>query len=248
MPRQCIHRESHPELGEIQVWDNEGKRSLWFDDVILQSEIFLDDPAVLPNVVNRAMLAHLMFVDAPGSVLLAGCGGGSIARWFNSRSPDIKGDAVELSDAVIAVAKTYFEFPESWQLHQADIQTFTKQNKNTYDFILVDLEENQWSPDWVSSISFLKTCKKRLSSRGVMTMNLICHDEKEFAQSLSNIKSVFDNALCLNQPEHDNIIVIAFRQKPISPTQSGVAQSARHWGLEFAKFLNRINTLNPDWK
>ena len=69
----------------------------------------LHDPAVLPNPVNRAMLAHLM-LDLPlQTVLLAGCGGGAVARWLNARAPEVVGDAVELSPTVARLAHEYFD-------------------------------------------------------------------------------------------------------------------------------------------
>ena len=71
---RCIYREEN-EKSHLEIWDQGDCRSLWFDDVILQSEIHLHDPAVLPNPVNRTMLAHLMFGLPLQRVLLAGCGG-----------------------------------------------------------------------------------------------------------------------------------------------------------------------------
>ena len=122
---RCIYREEHGDI-HVEVWDEAGRRSLWFDDVILQSEIDLHRPDSLPNPVNRAMLAHLMFDRPQQQVLLAGCGGGAIARWFNARSPSTRGIAVELSATVARLAHEYFDFPPTgshWHLEIADIRT-----------------------------------------------------------------------------------------------------------------------------
>ena len=75
MVGHCIYREENNDT-QLGIWEDDDRRSLWFDDVILQSEINIYDPAVLPNPVNRAMLAHLMFGLRLQRVLLAGCGGG----------------------------------------------------------------------------------------------------------------------------------------------------------------------------
>ena len=64
---RCIYREENDET-HLEIWEEGDCRSLWFDDVILQTEIHVDDPAVLPNPVNRAMLAHLMLDMPLGSV------------------------------------------------------------------------------------------------------------------------------------------------------------------------------------
>ena len=110
MTRELVHRERTPH-GEIVLWLEDDRLSLWFDDVILQSEIHLRDPAVLPNPANRAMLAHLMFGQEPRSILLAGGGGGAIGRWFHARRPESRGDAVELDPQVIRIAREYFDYP-----------------------------------------------------------------------------------------------------------------------------------------
>ena len=249
MGRQCIYREA-TEQGQIQVWQEGDRRSLWFDDVVLQSEIDLNDPAVLPNPVNRAMLAHLMFGQQPQLVLLAGCGGGAIARWFHARSPQTHGDAVELSASVAHVAYEYFDFPGTaggWHLHQGDIRAFIRDKKSRYDFILVDLEENQYSPNWVSSPEFLEHCHQALTPDGILTLNLIPDGPNHYAQALANVRKVFDRkTLCLPNSGHDNQVIIAFRRAPdLDDIDNRVRLAAKTWGLPFNKLWQCITASNP---
>lgn len=251
MPGSCVHRESHPVLGEIQVWDEDDKRSLWFDDVILQSEIYLNDPAVLPNPINRAMLAHLMFVEAPQSVLLGGCGGGAIARWLHARSPDTQGEAIELFPEVTRIAHEHFDFPKSkWQSIHADIREHLHIGSNNYDFILMDLEESQWTPEWLYSLNFLQKCADHLTDQGVLTLNLICKNRKAFTQALINIRQIFpQGSMCLHHPAHDNILVLAFKQRPdIQTAEDQLKAKGQRWGLEFGRFLKQIRNDNPEWR
>lgn len=244
MSSQCIHRQPLPN-GELQVWDKEDTRSLWFDDVILQSEIDLNDPAVLPNPANRAMLAHLMFGQQPQRVLLAGTGGGGIARWFNARSPQTQGDAIELSPEVAAVARTHFDFPppdSPWQLHVDDVRQFVVNTSHRYDFILVDLEENQYSPAWVSEPKFLKHCHQALSPQGVLTLNLIPRDAAHYARALSNIRQCFDRqTFSLPVANHDNQLILAFKIYPKQTnTQATIEAAAKLWGLPFARYAKAL--------
>ena len=247
MSGTCLYRE-HTPSGLIQVWQDGDRRSLWFDDVILQSEIDLNDPAVLPNPANRAMLAHLMFGQQPGRVLLAGCGGGGIARWFNARSPQTRGDAVELSPEVAAVARSYFDFPPPprWQMHVDDVRPFVARHQGEYDFILVDLEEQQYSPDWVSSEAFLTACREALSEQGVLTINLIPRHAEHFTGALATIREVFARrTLCLPVAGHDNQLVIAFRQTPELAAIEQLGDTAQHWGLPLAQHWQAIKAANP---
>lgn len=246
---ECIHQES-AESGTIQVWQKDDRRSLWFDDVILQSEINLDDPAVLPNPVNRAMLAHLMFGQQPRRVLLAGCGGGAIGRWFHARSPETAGDAVELSAGVARIALDWFDFPAEhshWQLHIGDVREFLHHTRKTYDFILVDLEENQYSPEWITDQPFLEQCHSALTGQGVLTLNLIPDGPNRYTQALWNIRQVFQRrTLCLPMPQYDNQLVMAFREQPDTANIDSRIEAARaQWGIEFSRYWQSLRQNNP---
>ena len=232
------------------MWQKGQRRSLWFDDVVLQSEIDLNDPAALPNPANRAMLAHLMFGQQPRRVLLAGCGGGAIARWFVARSSATDGDAVEVSEPVVRVAREYFGFPgkdSGWQLHLADVRQFIQDKADYYDFILVDLEENQYSPEWITSNTFLKACRDALTPSGVLTLNLIPDGPNHYARALANIRAAFErNTLCLPVENHDNQLVIAFRHKPnLGDIDRMIEQAVRQWGLPFRELWLTLQSSNP---
>lgn len=249
MQGTCLHQQQG-EWGLIQVWQQDNRRSLWFDDAILQTEIHLDDPAVLPNPANRAMLAHLMFGQQPARVLLLGCGGGGIARWFHARSPHTKGDAVERDPEVARIAREWFDFPgpqSQWRLHEADARDFLEQLNSRYDFILVDLEEQQYSPQWLTALPFLQQCQRALTHSGVLTLNLIPDGPNHYARSLGNVREVFDRrALCLPVPQHDNQLVLAFRQTPaLDKLDTRIQRAARQWGLPLVRYWRQIQQNNP---
>ena len=94
----------HSKNENIEVWEIGRQRWLTFGKEV-QSIIDLDKPGQLPAPFSRAMLASLMFVESPLSVLLIGMGGGSIARYFHNRDVNIKGDVIEWSAAVIDIAR-----------------------------------------------------------------------------------------------------------------------------------------------
>jgi len=246
---RCIYREENDHT-HLEIWDEGDCRSLWFDDVILQSEIHIHDPAVLPNPVNRAMLAHLM-LDLPlRRVLLAGCGGGAVARWLHARAPEVVGDAVELSPTVARLAHEYFDFPpaqnSNWQLLVDDVREYLTLSETGYDFILVDLEENQVTPAWVTDTDFLQYCHSHLSRQGVLTLNLILHDNAAVSEALLRVRQVFGTgAMLLDNPEHDNLLVLAFRTSPPEiPPQETLEQHGRRWGIDFTALAARITRLS----
>ncbi len=249
MGARCIYREQNA-ASNLEIWDEDDHRSLWFDDVILQSEIHLHDPAVLPNPVNRAMLAHLMFEPPLQSALLAGCGGGAIARWLNARAPDVRGDAVELSATVARLAREYFDFPppeSNWRLLVGDVREHLVNRDHRYDYILVDLEENQTSPDWLTEESFLHTCHDRLTESGVLTLNLITEHASASSEALLKIRQVFTAGIALlSDPGHDNLLVLAAPSGLPEPPPAAVLEAlGRRWGIDFVTLAGRLTRLGP---
>ncbi|MGD8956993.1 MAG: methyltransferase [Chromatiaceae bacterium] len=244
----CIYREENEDT-HLEIWEDDDRRSLWFDDVILQTEINIHDPAVLPNPVNRTMLAHLMFGLPLQRVLLAGCGGGAIARWLHARAPEIKGEAVEVSATVARLAREYFGFPPSdsnWELQVADVRAHIATNKRRYDYILVDLEENQTTPHWVTEATFLEGCRDHLSAHGTLTLNLLLDDATKIGEALLRVRRTFgSDILLLGNPDHDNLLVLAFRARtPQTPSRDALVAQGRRWGIDFASMAARLTRLS----
>jgi spermidine synthase len=247
MRARCIYREEHNDT-HIEIWDDGDCRSLWFDDVILQSEIHLHDPAVLPNPVNRAMLAHLMFAPRLRRVLLAGCGGGAIARWIHARAPEVAGEAVEISPTVARLAREYFEFPppqSRWRLMVGDVRAHLVERPDPYDFILVDLEENQETPGWVTGPDFLAACQASLAHGGTLTLNLLHGDSAALSEALLRVRAVFGpDLVLLSEPDHDNLLVLAFAgPAPALPDATRLQERGRHWGIDFTALARRATCL-----
>lgn len=245
---RCIYREEHDDT-HLEIWEEGDHRSLWFDDVILQTEIHLHDPAVLPNPVNRQMLAHLMFDPPLRRVMLAGCGGGAIARWLYARAPEVAGDAVELSATVARLAREYFDFPpprrSGWRLLIGDVREHLVISDRRYDFILVDLEENQNTPDWLTGAEFLSGCRSHLTAGGAVTLNLIVNDEAVASEALRRIRQVFaDGTLLLSEPDHDNLLVLAFNgELPPMPSEQRLRELGARWGMDFVSMAQRMTRL-----
>ena len=248
MAGHCIYREENDDT-HLEIWEDGDRRSLWFDDVILQTEINIHDPAVLPNPVNRAMLAHLMFGLPLQRVLLAGCGGGAIARWLHVRAPQVHGDAIEVSATVARLAREYFEFPppdSNWDLQVTDIRDYILVSKRPYDYILVDLEENQTTPRWITEVAFLEGCRNRLSAHGTLTLNLLLDGATKISEALLRIRQTFgSDILLLSNPGHDNLLVLAFRRHaPRTPSSDALVAQGRRWGIDFASLAARLARLS----
>lgn len=246
MRSRVLHRENGPH-GPLVVEQTGTVRELHFANDITQSQIDLADPGHLPLAANRAMLAHLAFGQRPRSVLLAGCGGGAIARWFAARSPATRGTAVELDPRVASLARRYFEFPDSWELQVGDVRDHLAGCSGAYDFILVDIEVDGRTPPWLTDPEFLCNARRALTTAGVLTLNLVAERGADLLLKLAAIRRAFDRrTLCLSIPEHDNLLVLALRRRPdLHGLARQVHTRAARWGLELDTLLERLIKENP---
>ena len=224
--------------------------TLHFNNGILQSQIDADSALRLPLTGNRMMLAHLMFVDLPASILLAGCGGGAIARWFNAVSPASQGVAIETSQTIIDLARQFFDFPSSdshWQLRQGDVRHYLAETDRKFDFILFDIEEDTSTPAWMHTIDFLENCRQSLNTKGVITFNIIAASNEALIQALIPIRQVFpDRTCCLSSPENQNIMVIAFNSRPdVGQAHDNARHLSEKLGIEFDSFYRQMLKDNP---
>lgn len=233
----------------VCVEENTGLRTLHFDNGIIQSQIDLNSP-VLPLKTNRMMLAHLLFGQQPQTVLLAGCGGGTLARWFNHYLPGTTGIGVEINPTIIDLAKRFFDYPpesDGWQLEQADIRDYLKNTDRQFDFILFDIEENAATPDWLFKGDFLQLVKRRLTEQGVVTLNLIAESAEQFAAALWPLRQLFPySSYCLSDPQSRNLMLTAFNNRPDTHNLADKASEySERFAIEFESFLARMRRDNP---
>lgn len=256
-----IHSQQDGALS-IHVHEKDSLRWLVFDDAAEQSIIDLHHPQQLVSPAYQAMLAALLFVPTPATLLLLGLGGGAIARYLAHHAPACRGVAVELSPVVANIAQQFFDLPgaqQNWQLHITDARDYFNESNcnedNTdgdshFDYMVLDIAEQTRTPSWLTEPSFLKLCRQRLSHHGVLAINLIPRNAEEFTRCLANIRSAFDtHTLCLSVPEHHNILVFAFNQRPefngIDQLHGRVPALTKYWALPFDQFLNQMLHDNP---
>jgi len=243
--------EQKNDQGEVRVWQQYDRRWLDFNDGLVQSEIILNSPELLPLPLNRAMLAGMMFVDTPKRVLLAGIGGGVTARYFSACFPDVKGEAVEKSEVVAKLAQEYFDFPsnKNWQIVKQDILDYVQDCPEKYDLIVVDIAIEQKTPEWLIERQFLQQCRSLLTKNGHIAFNLLVDDANGFMHGVSALRAVFDRrVVCLSLATYRNIVVLAFNNTPTylpEDAQTRLADIESSWGLEFNQFYQQILKDNP---
>jgi len=97
---------------------------------------------VLPYL--ESMMAVLLFLPEPESVLLLGAGGGAILRFLNEYFTDNCTLAIDYDENVIKITEKYFlndNFTQNSIMNIDAIQYISKPSINKFDLMFVDLLE-----------------------------------------------------------------------------------------------------------
>jgi len=80
----------------------------------------------------------------------------------------------------------------------ADAFEFVKNDKSSYDLLVIDIFLGRQVPEFVSSIEFLDLSKNRLRSGGALVLNYIINAEDEWRLMEKNFKQVFPYSKLIN--------------------------------------------------
>jgi len=186
-------------------------RSLYVNGAILAN---LPDPAAAEESIHFALLAH----PAPHAVLLIGGSlNGGIAEAL--KHPSVQRiDAVELDPELVRMGERLLpdELAHSYRdprvhLHAADGRVFLKEEKRSFDAILVNLpdpDNAQWNRFY--TVEFFRLARSRLNAGGVLAVSVHSAEETispELAEYLrciyATLREVFpDVALVPGETTH----------------------------------------------
>ena len=148
---------------------------LSFDELSLQSRMRLDDPGALDLDYSRVMMAFLLLLPQPQSILMIGLGGGSLAKYCHRHLPQARITVVEINPEVIAARET-FQIPqddERFSVVFGDGAEFLAHTpRGSHDVILVDgFGIHGEQPEALCSLPFYKSCRAALRESGVLMVN-----------------------------------------------------------------------------
>jgi spermidine synthase len=234
--------------GLVEVWQENKQRWLTIDDVE-QSRIDIENNKQLLAPLHHAFLAILLFIDTPKKILLAGLGGGAVARYLCGHSPGIYGDAVEKDSLISDLAVRFFDFPDkNVSVHVDDVRQW---RGNGYDLIIVDIAEEELTPEWLFSENSLVQLKRQLSPGGVIVFNILIVDTQSFTSLLQSVRNIFDKrTLCLSVPDYKNIVISVFNNEPPyyldEQLDLRVKNLTSYWGIDFEKLYSQLKKDNPE--
>ncbi len=234
----------------IQILQQGCQRYLTIDG-IEQSRIDRRRPADILSAHCDGMLASLLFMPRPRRVLLAGTGGGELARFLDHHDATIQGHAIEKDALIASLARRFFDFPENnWKLDVVDLRACPLRQ---YDLICLDIAEAERSPSWLLQTRNLQRLHQALGREGVLAINFLPADEAHFIDGFRRLLRLFTRqAYCLGSDQHRNIILLGIKSPTVHLSQdrtaARLATLRQRWGMDFSRHLARLQRDNPHFQ
>lgn len=189
---KTLFRQESP-FQTITVAEQNGCRYLLFGaNQEQETACFMKDPDFPVFEYPCLMLPALALKPDAKSLLLAGLGGGYLPGLLQRHRPDIAVTVVEIDPAIPRIAKEYFGFAEggSVRVAVADGRDFLEREETRYDHIWLDAYDGEYIPARLATVEFLRLCRDRLKTRGVLVQN-VHPDNPLYAAHQATMTEVF---------------------------------------------------------
>ncbi|MFT6361334.1 MAG: spermidine synthase [Candidatus Paceibacteria bacterium] len=171
---QALFEEETP-YGLVRVFDvlrdGEKLRELYIDNLVQTQQ--KDNGKEIASQYSYFYNLGFYFHQKVKKTLMIGGGGYAYPNYFAKQYPDISMDIVEINPILTEVAKDFFEFEESENMHvfHDDGRVFLKNSSAEYDVILMDAFNGFSLPEHLSTKEFAELVYERLSPEGIIIIN-----------------------------------------------------------------------------
>lgn len=245
--KTLIHRSRHGDR-LVEIFDRGNSRYLYFNTRFLQSKMALDAPHILLLSYTHYMMLSLMFHPDPKRILLIGLGAGSLVRYLRTMLPDCRIDAVDHSQEIIDLARSYFKLPQTDNItiHCQDGVTFleNRDDRAPYDIILLDAFDELGIADVIYNRDFFTTCRNHLTEDGILCSNLWSGTVSELTRVTRELAECFTDNLTCPVPNRGNVIGYSFKYEIDLDTFTGnykkTARLQTRFELDFKDMKQRL--------
>jgi spermidine synthase len=197
----------------IDISEEAGIRYLNFSADWVQGAMRVQRPNALELAYTREMMAGLLLREPPWprEALLIGLGAGSLAKFIYHNLPDTRITVVEIDPQVEIIARLHFKLPDDpkrMRVVIGDGADYMLKDGKAFDYILVDGFDKRGSPGVLDTLPFYQACRARLTTNGLMAVNLLGRS-RGFQASKERIAAAFDGR-SLVFPSCDSGNTIAF--------------------------------------
>ncbi|THB67278.1 MAG: methyltransferase domain-containing protein [Gammaproteobacteria bacterium] len=237
--------------GGIQIREDGRYRWMHFGSGSIQSAMDKENPELLVLEYMRRMFSFLIFKDNAEDLLLLGLGGGAMLRFINKELPQSNVTAIDIDADVIEVAEKQFGIPHNKKntIKQSDALFYLEcAAEKKFDVIFVDLFSGDTVPEEIYSEEFIENAANILHDNGMAIINILPVDVETFSVLIKRVRVEFNcRVLCLPVPEHDNVIIITFKEEvrfSAEYLRSMAVLLEERYHLQFSRYLTDIFSYN----
>ncbi len=185
----------------------------WFEygGEVVQSLMCKAVPEQILTPISQSLLVFLLWRSRPLKVLNLGLGGASLERSL-ATIPSVLITSVEYSQAVIDMAKRYFNLPKKVHVVCQKAEDFIQQPHNEtytkYDVVLCDLFLEEKSPEFLFTQDFYFHLNNITNDEAVVMINLQAESDEQLLTALIGIKQHFPYIALIEFDDYKNIVLI----------------------------------------
>lgn len=178
---------------------------------LLQSVFDFHNPLHLVSEYTQAMLLGLIWQNQPQRIYIAGFGGGRIPLVLHHYLPETVIDCADVDPIAVEAATQCFgvQFNSRLTVAIQDGREYLEQQNADiqYDIIMTDVFfGNGYFPHRLATKEFYQLCEKRLSSDGVVLVNLLQRDEF-YAEKVKTFQSVFSQVCVCPWKDINSVLI-----------------------------------------
>lgn len=233
----------------VDMSEEAGVRYLHFGSEWIQGAMRIRKPDALELEYTREMMMGLLLRDNPWprSALLVGLGAGSLTKFIYRHLPATRTTVVEIEPRVHAVAQQFFKLPpedERLSIVIGDGVDYMSDGKRRFDSILIDGFDENARPGALDSEPFYAACRARLTTRGLLAVNLF-GQRKGYKASVARLEKAFDGRVIILPPsESGNVIGFACGDETVDTDLDELRQRAlalkASAGLDLRPTISRL--------
>ena len=239
-----------PVSPNITLSETDGVRYLHFGSIWVQGAMRIARPFSLEVEYQQQMMAPALLHPRPAHVVQLGLGAAALAKFCWRELPAARVSVVEISTEVIAAAHRWFRLPtpdERLSIVEADAaEVVADPARSAFegrraDWLQVDLYDAEAAGPVHDSAAFYASCRRLLSPRGVVAINLF---GRSFPESLRAIESAFGSHwVALPEADAGNRVVLAFArpmQVAASTLYSRAVAMESHWRIPARRWTGAL--------
>ena len=252
LPDGVLHDEISP-LHQIRIIKDAGQIQFYFVDPNSgeldgpMSRIEIERPLRLLAGYTQSAMLTLLWNPAPARVCLLGMAGGRLALLFYHYFATTVIDNVDIDPAVVPIATEYFgiTFDQRQRIAIQDARAFLSADASQlYDIIVMDaFRDASDELNHLATGQFYQICRRRLTSGGVLCVNMLKSDWL-FFEKLKTFLSSFQHVMIAELKRS----LVLFGNQRRQPTHDQIATSAtslqRRHAFDFP-FEERAAALQP---